>query len=70
MTKLKHMLFMRGIKDKVIYEPLGVSPATFSLLKNGKRRLGAEEALIIADILDCEPADIIGNIKEHKQVAA
>lgn len=59
------MLEKRGMKSNELAELVGITTANLSILKTGKARAIRFSTLeAICEALDCQPADILGYVKD------
>jgi len=63
-TKLKKMIKERGIKITDLAKRVGIGQPHMSLIVNGERRLSADMLMFLSDVLDCDPADIYGDVEK------
>ena len=63
MTNLKSKLKACGERQGVIARKCGLSDAMLSLYSNGLR-VPPDVLARLADVLDCEPAELVGNVEE------
>jgi len=70
LTKLKKLMEDRAIRSSTIARRVGVSGAALHQWREGKARMPAEAALILADIFDVDPREIIGYVEEQSEIMA
>lgn len=61
--KIREHILEQGLKFSSIAAKLGISPATFSDIMNGKRKLGAEEYRLICQILNVSMTFFVNDTK-------
>jgi len=62
-TKLRKYMDDRGIKHTFVAQKVGISKALLSLYVNGLR-VPPDVLARLADVLNCEPAELVGNVEE------
>jgi len=65
-TKLKQLMDSRGMKSKWLADKLGISPSLLYLYREGTRIPG-ETLLNMAEILDVNPRDLLGNVERSRK---
>ena len=63
MTKLRKYMDDRGIKHAFVAQKVGISKALLSLYVNGLR-VPPDVLARLADVLNCEPTELVGNVDE------
>jgi len=63
MTRFAAKLKESGITQTELAKKIGVSQATISLYANGWR-IPPEILAGMAEVLDCEPEELVGNVEE------
>lgn len=62
-TKLKRRITESGFKQVWIANKIGITTAALSYYVNGLR-VPPDVLARLADVLNCEPAELVGNVEE------
>lgn len=63
-TKLKKLIARYATNEAELARVIGVSRMTINNWRDGKNRLPAEAALLIADFFEVDPREVIGLVEE------
>ncbi|UOQ93428.1 helix-turn-helix transcriptional regulator [Halobacillus shinanisalinarum] len=66
-VKLNEMIEESGLRKKHIAKKLDVNPTTISGWISGKRRIFLEDAVRLANILNCDVNDLYEIVDERKE---
>lgn len=57
---LKEVLKSKGVKQSDVAAKLGIPKSTFSMWVNNRRTMGFDDAIMLADYLDCSLDELAG----------